>query len=112
MLVTSEVSRCCRIATTVVATVFGVERRPLSGLGQQTAGAIFARQVAMYLVHVGFGVPMTHVAQSFRRSRTTVTHACHTIEDGRDDSRFDALLDHMEAAAVSLRSAHSLWLDR
>lgn len=102
----------CRVSKTVAATAFGVTRTPLSGLGPQNREAVLARQVAMYLSHVCFGVAMTDIAKVFRRDRTTVTHACHTVEDRRDDHLFDGMLDRMEAAALALRSAHIAWQDR
>jgi len=35
---------------------------------------------------------LTEVARGFARDRTTVSHACHLIEDRRDDPDFDARL--------------------
>jgi hypothetical protein len=34
----------------------------------------------------------------FDRDRTTAAHACRTVEDCRDDPRFDAALDCLERA--------------
>ncbi len=62
----------------------------------------FARQVAMYLTHVAFGMSLSRVAFAFARDRSTVAHACHLIEDRRDKPAFDNLLDQLEA---SLRAA-------
>lgn len=76
----------------------GPKRRPFRA-------AAFARQIAMYLAHVGFGLSMAEVGRAFGRDRTTVVHACHLIEDRRDERRFDDLLDHLEQAAIELRAA-------
>ena len=57
--------------------------------GRGNAGAAFARQVAMYLCHVVFEWSLARVAQAFGRDRSTVAHACHSIEDRRDDEAFD-----------------------
>jgi chromosomal replication initiation ATPase DnaA len=54
----------------------------------------------MYLAHVGFGLSMAEVGRAFGRDRTTVVHACHLIEDRRDEVRFDQMLDHLEQAAT------------
>jgi chromosomal replication initiation ATPase DnaA len=59
----------------------------------------------MYLAHVGFGLSMAEVGKAFGRDRTTVVHACHLIEDRRDERRFDDLLDQLEQAAVALHAA-------
>jgi chromosomal replication initiation ATPase DnaA len=56
----------------------------------------FARQVAMYLAHVGCGLSMTEVGQIFARDRTTVAHACGLVEDLRDDPSFDRSLELLE----------------
>lgn len=88
-----------------VAAVFEV---PLSHLRASTRGsprAAFARQVAMYLAHVVFGLSLTEVGAIFARDRTTVAHACASIEDGRDDPVFDARLDHLERVVCSMVDA-------
>lgn len=56
-----------------------------------------ARQVAMYLTHVGFHMPLSRVAQAFGRDRATAGHACNRVEDWREDPAFDALLLRLEA---------------
>lgn len=55
-----------------------------------------ARQVAMYLTHVGMGMSLARVAIAFERDRSTVAHACHRIEEQRDDASFDAWLEALE----------------
>ncbi|MEP1143186.1 MAG: helix-turn-helix domain-containing protein [Henriciella sp.] len=55
-----------------------------------------ARQVAMYLTHVGLGKSLSRVAIAFERDRSTVAHACHRIEEMRDDIDFDAWLEALE----------------
>lgn len=64
----------------------------------------FARQVAMYLTHVAFGMSLQRVAFAFARDRSTVAHACHLVEDRRDEVSFDNMMDQLEA---SLRAAPS-----
>ena len=108
-----DVQAACDIADAVVATALG--RLPLgrSGSCPQAApvparAAAFARQIAMYLAHVGFGLSMAEIGRAFGRDRTTVVHACHLIEDRRDDIRFDLMLDHLEQAAIALRTASGI----
>ena len=61
-----------------------------------------ARQVAMYLAHVGCGLSLTETGRLFERDRTTVAHACGVIEDRRDDPIFDRALDLLEWAVPAL----------
>jgi chromosomal replication initiation ATPase DnaA len=58
----------------------------------------FARQVAMYLAHVGLGLTFTAVARLFGRDRRTVAHACAVVEDRRDALALDRALDLLEGA--------------
>ena len=60
--------------------------------------AALARQIAMYLTHVGFGMSLHRVANAFGRDRSTIAHACHLIEDKRDDRAFDDFIDALETA--------------
>lgn len=99
-----EAQQACAIAQAVVAIAFDQTGRDPQAAPTPRAAA-FARQIAMYLAHVGFGIPMAAIGQVFGRDRTTVVHACHLVEDRRDEARFDDLLDHMEQAASALRAA-------
>lgn len=82
-----------------VAFVFAVDvgelRRPTRG----RAEAAFARQVAMYLVHVGCGLTLTETGRLFERDRTTVAHGCGVVEDRRDERDLDLALDWLERVA-------------
>lgn len=98
----------CRLAEAAAAVAFApLALRPAAAAGR-TRRATFVRHVAMYLAHVGLGVPMGEIGNAFGRDRTTVTHACHLIEDRRDDRGFDAMLDRLEAAVIALREAWAL----
>ena len=79
-----------------VAPVFDVARHDLRITTRGPADVALARQVAMYLAHVGFGLSLTEVGRVFERDRTTVSHACGVIEDRRDDPTFDRMLDLLE----------------
>ena len=104
----AAVEPACGIATAAVAVAFGLARLNLDTSRRHARQATLARQVAMYLAHVGLGIPMADIGRAFRRHRTTVTHACHVVEDRRDDPRFDRLLDSLEAAAAALRAAYQI----
>jgi len=62
----------------------------------------FARQVAMYLAHVAWGLSLTEVGYVFSRDRTTVAHACGLVEDLRDDPVLDRSLELLEGVLRAL----------
>ena len=61
-----------------------------------SARTAFARQVAMYLCNVAFGLSLSRVAFAFGRDRSTVAHACHIVEDRRESDAFDAWIANLE----------------
>ena len=61
--------------------------------------AVFARQVAMYIATVGFGMSYARVAAALGRDRSTVQHACRAVEDRRDDPAFDRWIEALEVTA-------------
>ena len=81
-----------------VVRVFGVDNHALEQNSRGVARVALARQVAMYLAHVGCGLSMTAAGRLFGRDRTTVAHACLIVEDRRDDPMFDRALDLLEWA--------------
>ena len=50
----------------------------------------------MYLAHTGFELSFGTISRVFDRDRTTVSHACHVVEDGRDDIWLDCRLEALE----------------
>ncbi|MFN3623836.1 MAG: helix-turn-helix domain-containing protein [Hyphomicrobium sp.] len=79
-----------------VTQVFGIAGRDLRRSTRGRARVALARQVAMYIAHVGCGLSLTETGRLFERDRTTVAHACGVIEDRRDDPLFDRVLDLIE----------------
>ena len=79
-----------------VARAYNVPLAELRAPTRRKAIVAEARQVAMYLSHVGFGMTLASVGRYFGRDRTTAAYACRRIEDRRDDSKFDHLLDRLE----------------
>ena len=84
------------VALGVVAEAKGVAISELLLPNRGVAEIAFARQLAMYLVHILLGRSLTEVGAVFGRDRTTVAHACALIEDMREKRRFDAEVDHLE----------------
>lgn len=73
-------------------------RAPTRGLKR----VALARQTAMYLAHVAFGMSLTRVGVCFGRDRTTVRHACALMEDRRDDPRVELGLAALERGLLAL----------
>lgn len=71
------------------------------------ARTAFARQVAMYLAHVVFGLSLTRVGAIFGRDRTTVAHGCAVVEMRRDEPRLDRALSIVEMVLHDAIVRHS-----
>ena len=89
----------CRCLESVVASTFRLSIADLRGASRGEAQIAFARQVAMYVAHVWFALPLSEVGRRFDRDRTTVAHACRVVEDRRDDPRIDRVVAAIESAA-------------
>lgn len=90
----------------IVAVLFSVSGKDLRSPRRSTLAVSRVRQIAMYAAHVTLGFTMGHVGQGFGRDRTTVLHACHQIEDLREDAEFDHIVARVEqvvAAAFGLQ---------
>lgn len=66
--------------------------------GERSAPVTRARQVAMYVAAVGFGMAQGRIAAVFDRDRSSVSHALTRVEDQRDDPVFDTVLLQLEQA--------------
>ncbi len=87
-----------RLAEAAVGRVWNVPAGPLRSASRERAPIAFARQVAIYLSHVAFGLGYAELARRFGRDRTTIRHACRLVEMRRDDPRLDLALDWLEQA--------------
>lgn len=90
-----------RLAEVAAVAAAGIS---LTGLRATTRGrkpVALARQTAMYLAHVAFGLSLTRVGICFGRDRTTVRHACAQIEDRRDDPALEFGLTALESALLA-----------
>jgi hypothetical protein len=95
--------RLCDVVAMATATAFAVPVGELIAVSRRSAYVAFARQSAMYLAHVTFGLNYSEVARAFGRDRTTAAHACQLIEERRDDPAVDAVLVCLEDACGALR---------
>lgn len=80
----------------VAGYALGVKVDDVVSVGRGSAHAALARQVAIYLCHVVFEWSLARVAIAFGRDRSTVAHACHVIEDRREDDSFDDWIATLE----------------
>jgi chromosomal replication initiation ATPase DnaA len=83
----------------LAAAMFNVSSLELRLAKRCSPGVARVRQIAMYVAHVVLEISMREVGVGFGRDRTTVLHACHQIEDLRDDEEFDAIVATFERVA-------------
>ncbi|MCP5411529.1 MAG: chromosomal replication initiator DnaA [Alphaproteobacteria bacterium] len=85
------------LARFMVAQMYGV---PVDELRKPTRGrphVARARQIAIHLARLVFGMSHKQLAREFGRDRSTIHHACYLIAQMREDSgEFDATLRWME----------------
>lgn len=86
-----------QLAASVASYALEVPRAAIVAKDRGCSRTAFARQIAMYLCHTGFELSLARVAVAFGRDRSTVAHACHAIEDRREEDRFDLWLGTLEA---------------
>ena len=98
----SQDARMTHFVETLVESAFGITGSALHAPGRGEAQVAFARQVAIYLSCVRLGLSYSAVGRFFGRDRTTAAHACRVIEERREDSALDSLLDCLERA-IDLR---------
>jgi len=92
----SPSERVVRFITLCVAPDFGLDQGTLLVPTRAAPQTVFARQVAIYLAHVCFGLSFAAVGRMFQCDHTTVAHACRVIEDRRDDRDLDRRLTVLE----------------
>ena len=100
----------CEGMTDLAAALFDMSGKKLRCPGRSAADVARVRQIAMYVAHVTLGLTMKDVGLGFGRDRTTVLHACHVVEDLRDDIEFDRsvqTLERVAKAAFSMRLEQS-----
>lgn len=64
------------------------------------------RHVTIYLLNIGFGISMRRLAKMFNVNRSTIAYACQTVEDRRDDQRYDRFLIAAERIAALVASKY------
>jgi hypothetical protein len=95
--------RLCELIGLTTAVAFAIPVEELTASSRRAPYVAFARQSAMYVAHVRFGLSFTEVGRGFGRDRTTAAYACRLIEDRRDDPAVDFVLASLESACDALR---------
>lgn len=96
-----RVMEICEAMIDICAALFNVSSKELRQTGRTASDVSRVRQIAMYVTHVTLGVSMPEIGRGFVRDRTTVRHACHLIEDMRDDEDFDRAVVTAERVALA-----------
>lgn len=91
----------------LLAACFSLPGSELRANSRASASVARVRQIGMYVCHVVLGLTMLEVANGFVRDRSTVVHACHLIEDMRDDREFDAIVSTIERIAQAAFGAYT-----
>ena len=93
---TDRIVAVCDAVFDIAAAWFNVSGREMRYPGRSPLGLARVRQIAMYVTHVSLRISMRDVGEGFGRDRTTVLHACHQVEDMRDDEVFDQVVVLLE----------------
>lgn len=87
------------LAVSIAGAAIGATREDVTG-NCRGYRAVLARQVSMYLLHVGGGISLGRTAAAFGRDRSTVAHAVRVLELRRDEPEFDAWIQALEDSYV------------
>lgn len=88
------------IAVAMTAGVLDATVDEVIGDGRSVK-AVLARQAAMYIAAVGFGMSYSRIGAALGRDRSTVAHAIRIVEQRREDPDFDRWLDALEMTAAA-----------
>ena len=102
-----EAIKICDGMIDILSICFSVPGREIRQIGRNASSIARVRQIGMYVCHVAVGMTMQEVAIGFLRDRSTVVHACHLVEDMRDDAHFDAIVGTIERIALAAFGAFS-----
>jgi chromosomal replication initiation ATPase DnaA len=91
----------CEGMIDIAAALFNVSGKDLRRAGRTALDVSRVRQITMYVAHVVLRLNMADIGRGFNRDRTTVKHACHLVEDLRDDEDFDHIVLMVERVALA-----------
>lgn len=99
---TLPVRTVCRICAQVTTEMVAIAGHRVQIRRDRRRTLCHIRQIAMYVCHVALQIPMVEIAIAFGRDRTTVSHACHMVEDRRDDPAYDEFVAAVERTINSI----------
>lgn len=91
----------CEGMIDIAAALFNVSGKDLRRAGRTALDVSRVRQITMYVAHVVLRLNRADIGRGFNRDRTTVAHACHQVEDLRDDEDFDRIVLMVERVALA-----------
>lgn len=92
----------CRIVSQITAETISLLSDRIIVRHERRRPSCHVRQIAMYVCHVALRMPFGDIGAAFGRDRTTVGHACHVVEDRRDDAAFDEFVSAIERMATAV----------
>ncbi|WP_275789625.1 helix-turn-helix domain-containing protein [Pararhizobium gei] len=87
---------CCRAVRELTAEMVMLVTERVALRRDRRRLNCHVQQISMYVCHVVLQLSMTDVANAFGRSRSTVGHACQTVEDRREDSAYNDFVSAVE----------------
>lgn len=101
-----QIGQQALLAQITVAEITGVRLTLLCATLRGDDKAAFARQMAMYLCRVVFGMTLADIAGSFGRDRSTAAHAIRRIEEAREDPEIDRRIAFLETTLKRAGGSH------
>ncbi len=98
----SERRIVCMVVRQLTAELLGVVGDRAEVRRARRRASCHVRQISMYVCHVALSMPYGEIAEAFGVDRTTVSHACHVVEDRRDDAGFDTFVSTVERLAEAV----------
>lgn len=95
------IARICRGVRQMIWEVLVLTGGRLTERRDRRRHACQVRQISMYVCHVALRMPMADIGLAFGRDRSTVSHACHVVEDRRDDPVFDEFVSAIERISTA-----------
>ncbi len=105
---TVPVRMVCRICAQITTEMVMLASHRIQMRRDRRRTLCHIRQIAMYVCHVALQIPLYEIAGAFGRDRTTVGHACHVVEDRRDDPAFDEFVAAVERTVNSVFRSHGV----
>lgn len=85
-----------RLVARLVGTKTGTPEKRILATDRGRSDEARSRQITMYLLHTSLSLTYSEIACALGRDRTTVSHACRLVEDGRDNGALNAMLCELE----------------